>query len=70
MMQAVQVQCEIRYFWAMALWLWVSACGLLKGSRAKQSEKDSQVFLLRLLASSYLKLFSQPGHCMNFLCVI
>jgi len=51
-MQAVQ--CEIRYFWVMALCLSVNACSLLKRLRAKQSEKDTQVFLLGPLASSYL----------------
>ena len=54
----------------MALCLCVCACSLLKRSRAKQSEKDSQVFLLGLLASIYLKPFSQLGHFVNFLCVI
>jgi hypothetical protein len=54
----------------MALCLLVNACSLLKRLRAKQSAKDSEVFLLGLLASSYLKQFSQLGHCMNFLCVI
>jgi hypothetical protein len=54
----------------MALCLLVNAYNLLESLRAKQTEKDNQVFLLGLPANSYLKKFSQLGHCMNFLRVI
>jgi hypothetical protein len=54
----------------MVLCLCMSGCSLLKRLRANQSEKDRQVFLLGLLASGYLKQFSQLGHYVNFLYVI
>jgi len=40
----------------MALYLSVNACNLLESLRAKQTEKDNQVFLFGLPANSDLTL--------------